>query len=112
MEGWGQYNQLILKLGLPKPKPKPKPYNMRMANQTTTKSMGLNHDLKIYIHDIPYVITFTEQRDRRQLFHTTRETMVEGCQSSPCQGKNIVTIQWNGMVRTIVMTKHLGAKVK
>jgi len=38
--------------------------------------------------------------------------MVEGCQSSLCWGNNIVTAQGNGMVRTIIMTKHLGAKVK
>jgi hypothetical protein len=31
---------LKLRLGLPKPKPTP--YNLRMANQTTTKPMGLS----------------------------------------------------------------------
>jgi hypothetical protein len=41
-------------LGLPKPKPAP--YNLRMANQTTTKPMGLIRDLKI--HGIPYITTF------------------------------------------------------
>jgi hypothetical protein len=49
--------QLKLRLGLPKPKPAP--YNLRMANQTTTKLMGLIKDLKIYVHDIPYIFTFT-----------------------------------------------------
>ncbi len=34
------------------------PYNLRMADQTTTKPMGLIKDLKIYVHDIPYIITF------------------------------------------------------
>jgi hypothetical protein len=43
-------------LGLPKPKPAP--YNMRMAYQTTTKSMGLIRDMKIYVHGIPYITTF------------------------------------------------------
>ncbi len=43
--------QLRLKLGLPKPKPTP--YNLRMADQTTTKPMGLIRDLKIYVHGIP-----------------------------------------------------------
>jgi hypothetical protein len=43
-------------LGLPKPKPAP--YNLRMVDQTTTKPMGLIRDLKIYVHDIPYIITF------------------------------------------------------
>jgi hypothetical protein len=44
-------------LGLPKPKPTP--YNLRMANQTTTKPMGLIQDLKIYVHDISYITMFT-----------------------------------------------------
>jgi len=43
-------------LGLPKPKPAP--YNLRMANQTTTKPMGLIKDLKIHVHDIPYITMF------------------------------------------------------
>ncbi len=41
------------------PKPKPTPYNLRMAYQTTTKLMGLIRDMKIYVHDIPYIIMFT-----------------------------------------------------
>jgi hypothetical protein len=45
-----------LRLGLPKPKPTP--YNMRMANQTTTKPMGLIRDLKIYVHGIPYITIY------------------------------------------------------
>jgi len=36
-------------LGLPKPKPAP--HNLRMADQTTTKPMGLIRNLKIYVHD-------------------------------------------------------------
>ncbi len=49
--------QLRLKLGLLKPKLAP--YNLRMADQTTTKPVGLIRDLKIYVHDIPYKTTFT-----------------------------------------------------
>jgi hypothetical protein len=49
--------QLKLRLGLPKPKPAP--YNLRKANQTTTKQVGLIRDLKIYVHDILYIITFS-----------------------------------------------------
>jgi hypothetical protein len=47
--------QLRLRLGLPKPKPTP--YNLRMANQITTKPMGFIKGLKIYVHGIPYIIT-------------------------------------------------------
>jgi hypothetical protein len=31
---------------------------MRMANQTTTKPVGLIKDLKIFVHGIPYITTF------------------------------------------------------
>jgi hypothetical protein len=36
------------------------PYNLRMANQTTTKPMGLIRNLKIYVHGILYITTFTK----------------------------------------------------
>jgi len=49
--------QLKLKLRLPKFKPVP--YNLRMLHQTITKLVGLIHDVKTNVHDIPYVITFT-----------------------------------------------------
>jgi hypothetical protein len=48
--------QLRLRLGLPKPKPAP--CNLRMANQTTIKLVGLIKDLKIYVHGIPYITMF------------------------------------------------------
>jgi hypothetical protein len=48
--------QLKLRSGLPKLKPTP--YNLRMVYRTTTKLVGLIHDLKIYVHDILYVTTF------------------------------------------------------
>jgi hypothetical protein len=31
---------------------------MHMANQTIAKSLGLIRDLKIFVHGIPYIITF------------------------------------------------------
>jgi len=49
--------QLKAKLGLPKPKPTP--YDLRMVDQTKTKLVGLIKDLKMYIHGIPYIVTFT-----------------------------------------------------
>jgi hypothetical protein len=47
---------LIIQLGFPKPNPAP--YNLLMANQTITKPLGLIKDLKIFVHGIPYTITF------------------------------------------------------
>ncbi len=37
---------------------KPTPYNLRMANQTIVKPLGLIKDLKFFVHGIPYTITF------------------------------------------------------
>ncbi len=42
--------KLRLRLGLQKPKTTP--YNLRMADQTTIKLMGLIRDMKIYVHGI------------------------------------------------------------
>ncbi len=44
--------QLRLRLGLLKLKHAP--YNLKMADQTTTKEMGFIRDMKIYVHNIPY----------------------------------------------------------
>ncbi len=45
-------------LGLPKPKSKPTPYNLRIANETIVKPLGLIKDLKFFVHGILYTITF------------------------------------------------------
>jgi hypothetical protein len=54
LDGGFRFNIIIKQLRL---KLKPTPYNLRMANQTTTKLVGLR-DLKIYVHDIPYTTMF------------------------------------------------------
>ncbi len=60
MDGGSKVNiiieQLKVKLGLLKPNPAP--YNLRIANQTTTKLIGLIKNLKMYVHGIPYIATF------------------------------------------------------
>ena len=43
------------KLGLPKPSPAP--FNLKMANGTIAKPIGLLRDVKIHIHGIPYIVT-------------------------------------------------------
>jgi len=47
-----------LKVQLGLSKPNPTPYNMRMANQTITKTLGFIRDLKIFIYGISYIVTF------------------------------------------------------
>jgi hypothetical protein len=91
--------QLRLRLGLPKPKPAP--YNLRMANQTTTKPMGLIRDLKIYVHGIPYIITFTILQN--SVVYSNYSMLLErpwlrDVKVAHDWGSNIVTIQGNGTV--------------
>jgi hypothetical protein len=47
-----------LKIQLGLSKPNPTPYNMFMANQTIAKPLCFIKDLKIFVHGIPYTITF------------------------------------------------------
>jgi hypothetical protein len=47
---------LKIKLGLPKPRLIP--YHLRMADQSMTP-LGIIKKLKIHIHGIPYITTFT-----------------------------------------------------
>jgi hypothetical protein len=48
---------LITKLGLPKPRLAP--YHHKMVDQNMTKLLGIIRNLKIHIHGIPYIATFT-----------------------------------------------------
>jgi hypothetical protein len=48
---------LRTKLGLPKPKLAM--YHLKMAYQNMTRHLGIIRNLKIHIHGIPYIVTFT-----------------------------------------------------
>ncbi len=49
--------KLRVQLGLSKPKPTP--YNLHMVDQTIVKPLALIKDLRILVHGIIYVVTFT-----------------------------------------------------
>jgi hypothetical protein len=93
-----------LRLGLPKPKPTP--YNLKMADRTTVKLMGLIKDLKIYVHGIPYITTFTILQNS---VVDTSYSMLLGrpwlrdAKVAHDWGRNIVTIQGNGTIQTILL---------
>jgi hypothetical protein len=48
-----------LKVQLSLSKPNPSPYNLCMENQTIAKPLGLIMNLKIFVRNISYTITFT-----------------------------------------------------
>jgi len=101
-------------LGLPKLQLAP--YNLKMADQTTTKPVGLIKDLKIYVHGIPYITTFTIFQNN--VINYNYYSMLLGkpwlkdAKMAHDWGNNIVTIQGNQIVKTIVITKHLGGEVR
>ncbi len=105
--------QLRLRLGLPKPKPTP--YNLKVLDQTTTKLMGLIRNLKIYVHGIPYIIMFTILHNN--VVDSNYSTLLgrpwlKDVKMAHNWGTNIITIQGNGTVKTIIVTKRLGGEVR
>jgi hypothetical protein len=86
-----------------------------MANQTITKPLSLIKDLKILIHGIPYAVTFTMIQNG---VLDSSYSMLLGCpwlrdaKLSHDWGNNIIIIQRNGTIRTIPLTKKLGAPTK
>jgi hypothetical protein len=105
--------QLRLRLGLPKPKPTP--YNLRMVDQTTTKPVGLIRDMKIYVHGIPDITTFIIFQNSMVDFNHSMllvRPWLRDAKMAHDWGSNIITIQANGTIRTITVTKHLGNEVR
>jgi hypothetical protein len=105
--------RLKLRLGLQKPKLAP--YNLRMAYQITTKLMHLIKDLKMFVHIIPYIITFIVLQnnvvDSSYSMFLGRPWLKDD-KMALGWGSHIVTIQGNGIVKTSTVTKHLGGEVR
>jgi hypothetical protein len=97
------------------PKPKHAPYNLKMADQSTTKPIRLICDLKVYVHDIPYATTFNVlQNSVVNISYSMllRKPWLRDVKVARDWGNNTMTIQGNGIIKTIMAIKHLGAKVK
>ncbi len=117
LDGGSGINIIIeqLRLRLRLPKLKLAPYNLRMANQTTIKHVGLIKDLKIYVHGIPYIIMFIVFQNNVVYYNYSMllgRPWLRDAKVAHDWGSNIVTIQGNGTVRIIIVTKHLGREIK
>jgi hypothetical protein len=104
---------LRTKLGLPKPKSAP--YYLRMVNQSMTRPLGIIKNLKIHIHGIPYVAKFTVLQnnvvDSSYSMLLGRPWLKDG-KVTHDWGNNVINVQGNGIVRTILVNKQLGTKPK
>ncbi len=104
---------LWIQLGMSKPNWSP--YNLRMANQPIAKPLGLIRDLKIFVHGIPYIVTFTIINNNALDFCYSMllgRSWLRDAKVSHDWGTNIVTIQGIGTMRTILVTKMLGVQTK
>jgi hypothetical protein len=88
---------------------------MKMAYHSTTKLVGLIRDLKIYVHGIPYITTFIVLQDSVVDFSYSMllgKPWLKDAKVAHDQGSNIITIQGNGTIRTIIITKHFKSEVR
>jgi hypothetical protein len=86
-----------------------------MVDQTTLKPVGLIKNPNIYVHGIPYIIIFI-------IFHNSvvdsSYSMLLGrpwlrdVKLAHDWGSNTITIQGNGTIKTIIVTKHLRGEVR
>ncbi len=105
--------KLKVQLGLSKPKLAS--CNLCMADQTIAKPLGLIKDLRIFVHGIPYAMIFIVIQSN---VLDSSYSMLLGCpwlrdaKMSHDQGNNTIIVQGAGIVRTIPITKKLGAPTK
>ncbi len=86
-----------------------------MVDQTTTKPVGLIKNLKIYVHGIPYIIIFIVLQNNvvdSSCSMLLGRPWLRDAKVAHDWGSNIVIIQRNGTIRTIIVTKHLGGEIR
>ncbi len=77
--------------------------------------MGLIRDLKIYVHDIPYITTFIIFRNNVVYFNYSMllgRPWLKDVKVAHDWGSNTVTIQEIGTIKSITITKCLGGEVR
>jgi len=77
--------------------------------------MGLIKDLKVYVHGIPYIIMFTVLQNSvvdSSYSMLLGRPWLKDVKMAHDWRSNIVTIQRNGTVTTIIITKHSKGEIK
>ena len=97
------------KLGLPKPSPAP--FKLKMANGTIAKPTGLLRDVKIHIHGIPYIVTFTVidcQTIKSDYSMLLSRPWLRNAKVIHDWANDQVQIMGNGIVETVKINPQLG----
>jgi hypothetical protein len=80
-----------------------------------TKPLGIIKNLKIHIHGIPYVATFTIWQNNvvdSSYSMLLKRPWFKDVKVTHDWGNNVIIVQGNGIFKTIVINKKLGAKTK
>ncbi len=91
------------------------PYNICMVDQTITKPFSLVMDLKIFVHGIPYTITFTVINNNVLNSNYSMflgHPWLKDAKVSHDWGINIITIQGTSIVKTIPITMKFGVQIQ
>jgi hypothetical protein len=86
-----------------------------MVSQTVAKPLGLIKDLRILVHGIPYAMTFIviwSSVLNSIYFMLLGRPWLKDAKVFRDWGNNIITIQRAGIIKTIPITKNLGAPTK
>jgi len=86
-----------------------------MENHTLTQLTRLIPDLKIHIHGILYIITFIVMKNN--ILDVSYSMLLappwlRDAKVMHDWGNNLISIKDNGIVRTIIITKHLDSNTK
>jgi hypothetical protein len=86
-----------------------------MADQTITKLVKFIKDLKIHIHGISYIATFMIMKNN--VLDSTYSMLLgqpwlHNAHVTHDWGNNLITIEGNGTMQTITITKHLDNNTK
>jgi len=80
-----------------------------------TRPLGIIINLKIHIHGIPYVATFIVLQNNvvdSSYFMLLGRPWLKDAKVTHDWGNNVIIVQGNGIVKTILVNKKLGAETK
>jgi hypothetical protein len=80
-----------------------------------TRPLGIIINLKIHIHGIPYVATFIVLQNNvvdSSYFMLLGRPWLRDAKVTHDWGNNVIIVQGNGIVKTILVNKKLGAETK
>jgi hypothetical protein len=80
-----------------------------------TKPLGIIRNLKIHIHGIPYVTTFIVLQNNvvdSSYSMLLGKPWLRDAKVTHDKGSNVITSQGNGIVKTILVNRTLGEKIR